>query len=62
MPHVEELADFLVPLLPIYPLTSPGTIQGGQALIAVLELELRRRFDSTDDAALLHDRCWSGAE
>jgi hypothetical protein len=41
MPLVEKLADFLVPLLPIFPLTSPGTIQGGLALSAVLELELR---------------------
>jgi hypothetical protein len=24
MPHIEKLADLLVPLLPIYPLTSPG--------------------------------------
>jgi hypothetical protein len=31
MPHVEKLADLLVLLFPIFPLTSPGTIQGGLA-------------------------------
>jgi hypothetical protein len=41
MPHVKKLADFLVLLLPIDPLTSPGTIQGGLACITVLELEIR---------------------
>jgi hypothetical protein len=41
MPDVEKLADIPVLLLPIDPLTSPGTIHGGLALIAVLELEIR---------------------
>jgi hypothetical protein len=60
MPHVEELADFLV-LPPILPLTSLGTIQGGLAYSAVLELEIRRFFGSADDAAPEgHDCCWSG--
>jgi hypothetical protein len=31
MPHVEKLADFLVLLPPILPLTILGTIQGGLA-------------------------------
>ncbi len=55
MSHVEKLADFLVVLLPIVPLTSLGTIQGGLAASAVLEFEIWRRFDSADDAALRHD-------
>jgi hypothetical protein len=55
MPDVEKLADIPVLLLPIDPLTSPGTIHGGLALIAVLELEIQRCFDVTDDAALGHD-------
>jgi hypothetical protein len=39
MPHAKELADLLVLLLlPIDPLTSLGTIQGGLASSAVLEL------------------------
>jgi hypothetical protein len=59
MPHVEQLADFLVLLLPIYSLTSPGTIAGGLACIAELELENWRSYGSTDDAALGHDCCWS---
>jgi hypothetical protein len=42
MPHVKKLADFLVLLLPVFPLTSPGRIQGGLASSAVLELEIRR--------------------
>jgi hypothetical protein len=41
MPHVEKLAECLVLLLPVLPLTSPGTIHGGLACIAVLELEIR---------------------
>jgi hypothetical protein len=60
MPHVEKLADFLVPLLPIFPLTSLGTVQGGLAYSAVLELEIRRCYSFADDAALGHDCCWSG--
>jgi hypothetical protein len=56
MPHVEKLADFLVLLLlPIDPLTSLGTIQGGLACSAVLELEIRRCYGVTDDAGLGHD-------
>ena len=58
MPHIEMLADSLVLLLPIFPLTSLGTIHGGLALRAVLELELRRCHGSADDAALRHDYCW----
>jgi hypothetical protein len=34
MYHVEKLADLLMLLLPIDPLTSPGTVHGGQAYIA----------------------------
>jgi hypothetical protein len=41
MPHVEKLAYFLVLLLPIFPLTSLGAIQGGLALSAVLELDIQ---------------------
>jgi hypothetical protein len=56
MPHVEKLADKLVlPLLPIDLLTSLGTIQGGLAGSAVPELEIRRCYGATDDAALGHD-------
>jgi hypothetical protein len=55
MPHVEKLADLLVLLFPIFPLTSLGTIRGGLASSTVLELELRRRYGATDDAALGHD-------
>jgi hypothetical protein len=55
MPHVETLADFPVLILPIFPLTSPGAVQGRLALIAVLELELRRCYNAADDAALGHD-------
>jgi hypothetical protein len=40
MPHVEKLADLLVLLLPIFPLTSLGTIQSGLALSAVLEQDI----------------------
>jgi hypothetical protein len=58
MPHVEKLADLLVLLPPIYLLTSRGTIQGGLAYRAVLELEIRRLVGSTDDAAPEHDCCW----
>jgi hypothetical protein len=41
MPHVEKLADLPVLLPPIYLLTSMGTIHGGTALSAVLELDTR---------------------
>jgi hypothetical protein len=41
MPHVEKLADFLVLRLPIFLLTSNGTIRGGLAYTAVLELDIR---------------------
>jgi hypothetical protein len=60
MPHVEKLADLLVLLLPIFPLTSLGTVQGGLALSAVLELKIRRCYGATDDAGLGHDCCWGG--
>jgi hypothetical protein len=59
MPHVEKLANFLV-LTPIFPLTSPRTINGGLACSAVLELEIRRYFGFTDDAAHGHDCYLSG--
>jgi hypothetical protein len=61
MTHVEMLADFLVLLAPIRLLTVPGTIQGGLANSAVLELNVRRCFDlSADNAASEgHDCCWS---
>jgi hypothetical protein len=56
MPHVEKLADLPV-LLPstIFPLTSLGTIQGGLADSAVLEMEFRRCFGSAKVAAPEHD-------
>ena len=57
MPHVEKLADLLVLLLPILPLTSLGTIHGRLACSAVQELEIQRFFDSTDDAAPEYDCC-----
>jgi hypothetical protein len=61
MPHVEQLADFLVLLLPILLLTSLGTIQGGLAYITVLELEMGRCFYLADDVATpKHGCCWSG--
>jgi hypothetical protein len=60
MPHIEKLTDFLVVLLPIFPLTSLGTIQGGLASSAVLELEIRRCYGATNYAALGHDCCLSG--
>jgi hypothetical protein len=41
MSHVEKLAELLVLFLPIFLLVSPGTIQGGLALSAVLELDIR---------------------
>jgi hypothetical protein len=42
MPHVEKLADLLVLIFPIYPLTGPaGTVQGGLASSAVLEHYIR---------------------
>jgi hypothetical protein len=55
MPHVEKLADSPVLLLPIFPLTNPGTVQGGLALSTVLEHDIRRCRGGTDDAALGHD-------
>jgi hypothetical protein len=45
VPHVEKLADFLVLLLPIFPLTSLGTIHGGLLCSAVLELNIQRCID-----------------
>jgi hypothetical protein len=50
VPHVEKLADLLVLRLPIFLLTSPGAIEGGLALTAVLQC-----YNSTDDAGLGHD-------
>jgi hypothetical protein len=41
MSDIEKLADSLVLLLPINPLTSPGTIHGGLASSAVLKYEIR---------------------
>jgi hypothetical protein len=35
MPHVEKLAHFFVLILPIFPLTSLGTVQRGLAYRAV---------------------------
>jgi hypothetical protein len=56
VPHVEKLAYMLVLLLPpIDLLASLGTIQGRLACSAVLELEIRRCYGATDDAALRHD-------
>jgi hypothetical protein len=55
MPNVEKFTDLLVLLLPIFPLTSPGTVQGGLTSSAVLEHDLRRRHGATDDADLGHD-------
>jgi hypothetical protein len=60
MAFVEKLADLLVMLLPIFPLTGLGAIQGGLAFSTVLELEIRRCDGATDDAAPEHDYCWSG--
>jgi hypothetical protein len=61
MPHVEKLADFLVLVLPpIFSLTILGTIQCGLAYSAVLELNIRRCFGSTDVAVHDHDDAWSG--
>jgi hypothetical protein len=59
MSHVDKLADFLLLLLPIFPLASLGTIQGGLAHNAVLELDIRRFSGSAGDAAPEHDCCWS---
>jgi hypothetical protein len=58
MPHVDKLAHLLVLRLPIFPLTSLGTIQSGLASSAVLELEIRRCHGATDDAALGHHCCF----
>jgi hypothetical protein len=60
--HVEKLADLLVPWLPIFPLTSPGTIHSGLAYIAVLEQDIWRSFNFADDAALGHDCYWIGVD
>jgi hypothetical protein len=57
MPPVEKLADFLVLLLPIFLLTSPGAIQSGLASTAVLDADIRRCYGATDDAAPGHDCC-----
>jgi hypothetical protein len=63
MPHVKKLTDLpVLPLPPIDPLTSPGTVHGGLASVAVPELEIWRCYGATDDAALRHDCCWSGVE
>jgi hypothetical protein len=61
MPDVEKLADLLVLRLPIFLLTSLGTIQGGLVLSAVLELDIRRFSGFAVDAAPGHghDCCWS---
>jgi hypothetical protein len=59
MSHVEKLADLLVLLLPIFPLTSPGTIHSGLARSTVLEHDIRRCYSVAYDAALRHDCCWS---
>jgi hypothetical protein len=62
-PHVEMVADFLVLLLPIFLLTSPGAIQGGLAHNAVLKLDILRFSGFAGDAAPEHghghDCCWS---
>jgi hypothetical protein len=54
MPNVEKLTDVSVLTPPIYLLTSLGTIHGGTALSAVLELDIRRCHGLADDAALGH--------
>jgi hypothetical protein len=54
MPHVDKLTHFLVlRVLPIFPLTSPGTIHGGLACITVMELKSRRIHGLAGDAALV---------
>ncbi len=60
VPHFKNLAHLpgLLPLPQIYLRTSLGTVQGGLACSAVLELEIRRCYGATDDAALGHDCCW----
>jgi hypothetical protein len=60
MPHVDMLADFLVLLPPIFLLTNLGTIQGGLACSAVLEMEIRRCYHFASSAAPEHDCFWSG--
>jgi hypothetical protein len=64
MSHGKKLADLSVLLLlPIFPLTSLGTIQGRLTLSTVqLELEIRRCYGFADDAAPEHDYCWCGLE
>jgi hypothetical protein len=54
---VDKLADLLVLLLPIFLLTSPGTIQGGLASRAVLEPVIWRCYGLAVDAAHGHDSC-----
>jgi hypothetical protein len=49
-------------LLPIFLLTFPGTIRGGLAYRAVLDLEIRRCYSFADDAAIGHDCCWIRVE
>ena len=43
--------------LPVFPLTSPGTVHSGMASITELDQGIRRCFYSADDAALGHDCC-----
>jgi hypothetical protein len=50
MSYVEKLADFLVLLLPIFPLTILGTIEGGLAYSAV---QLRRCYTALQTLQLL---------
>jgi hypothetical protein len=57
-----QLADLLVLRLPIFLLTSLGTIHGGLACLTVPDLEARRYHSATHDAAIGHDDCdfeWS---
>jgi hypothetical protein len=60
IPRVEKFADFLV-LLPIFPLTILGTIQGGLTMSAALELETRRCSFAAGDADLGHGNAWGSA-
>jgi hypothetical protein len=60
MSHVEKLAEFLVLLPPICPLATLGTIQGGLAYSAVLEMEIKPCSGLADDDASEHDCAWSG--
>ena len=54
-PHVDQLAELLVLRLPIFPLTSLGTIHGGLASSAVHQHDIQRCYGATDDADLGHD-------